>query len=361
MEDIQQDLLDGRIVVVNVPSSAPPGLELELKGLLAATFAISELSDAGSQPLKDELLGLLDDGIVTSASDLGPRFLCSQFKGVTFWLEPRDVHWAQAWMDELQPFQEAVRAAPHGERCLFLLFLSGSAASRMSRIGTAAIAEHVWDSRVTRIDMLLYASYAFRRNADVRSDISTHVAASLACYDPTVVDRLASIGLDEILDPLVVREYLGSENGWRSDGDPCWQDGSMATVDGVDVVHSGHPSCAAIPWRIWRAQLEVLFPVLELRRLELISLFKDSLEAQTGLDRQNYVRSIEELGLGEIHWQLTRLFRSGRRLVDLKELGIIGTWREIRNLLAHNRVVSADLLTDRVLAPLRVGAPAEFT
>lgn len=354
LDDIQQDLLEGRNVVINVPSNAPAGLQFELKQLLAKTFAVTELAENGTRTLRDSLIRLLDDEVVATAEDLSTQFLAKHFAGTMFWLEPTEASVLAVLRQELEEFQRMGQAQQHGSRCLFAMYLSGQNASRARLIASSGVAEHAWDDRVTRLDMMLYAAHAFRRERSVANEVAARVAASVALFDPAVVDRLRVLGVPEIVDAVRVSLYLPEIPEWKLGSLPCWEDGSLARMDGVDVIHPGHPSQTAIFSLIWRAQLEVLFPLLELRRLELIACFRGLLEVPMDSARVQYIIAIEDLEFSDIHRQLLRLFQRGRRIVSLRELHVIETWRRIRNSLAHREVIGADLLLDSVFAPLRV-------
>jgi hypothetical protein len=356
LDDIQQDLLEGRSVVINVPSNAPAGLQLELKELLARTFAIVELPEDGERSLSDVLIRLLDDETVAGAADLGPGFILSQHSGITFWLEPSRTGVISVWRREIESFQQVGQSQSPGNRCLFAMMLLGSNATRVPVGGNSGVAEHVWDDRVSRVDMLLYAAYAFRSEHTINNEISAHIAASVALFDPAVVDQLRVLEFQQIIDPKVVFQCLPARVEWKDAVSACWEDGSLCRMDGINAVHSGHPSRPDIEPLIWRAQLEVLFPLLELRRLELIALFRDSLEVPIESSRSPYILTIEDLEFTDIHRQLLRLFQTGRRLVTLKELYIIDSWKRIRNSLAHREVAAPELLLNGLLEPLRASA-----
>ena len=94
--------------------------------------------------------------------------------------------------------------------------------------------------------------------------------------------------------------------------------------------------------RIWAAQLEVLFPLIEKQRLELVDAYRPQFEREINRGLRQFdgvVEKPEDVELG------TMVYLLASRLVDIPEYevrGRIHALRDCRNLLAHREICNLD-------------------
>lgn len=345
LEAISDAVLDGRVVFVHVPRNAPADLQVALREHLGYYNEIVEPTGALSHYLE----AFVSDEEKARTNRIDPEFLTSKLAGHCFWIESSQVGSAVRLEDELRAFGEAARTRLHGEYPSFVVLLSGNAALEPLSQARATVAHLWWDGYVDAVDMLMYATYSMRSDKDWKRRLLARVASEVACYDPTVVDLLCDLPDDVILRPTVPLRELARSRGW--DNEPQWSDGSSAAFNGAPEVHSAHPSCAALEYRVWRAQVAELFPILEMRRLESIERFGRYLTVPKSTDRM-FVTTIQDLELTDVIRQLSALAPDG--VADRTEIATLKRWRGIRNKLAHGEVVDLSLVDDGLFRPIRI-------
>ena len=222
---------------------------------------------------------------------------------------------------------------------MFLVFLRGKAASRVRKTKSTTVAHLSWDGYVSGIDMLLYTIYTLRAGNNWRDRLKARIISELACYDPAVVDALAACDPDSVSQVSRALHELAISRGWTA-GPPVWGDGAVASVNGINEFHSAHPSFAGLQYRIWRAQVAELFPVLETRRQDIVRRYESLLTLPTDHDR--FIETVRDLEFGHVFYQL----RDMRGMISIDELSRLRRWRDIRNSLAHGEVVEISRLDD---------------
>jgi hypothetical protein len=347
VESISDAVADGRIVIVHFPENGPDGL-------LEAIQAIIGFDDEIVEPGKDLILRLqaqVGEEEVKAARKIDAPFLSPRLAGRRFLIITCERETASGVELDLISFGEIARLATRGEFPSFLVLLHGRAADRTRATTSSVVAHIVWDARVSPIDMVLYATYALRKENSWRDPLLARVAAAVACYDPTVVDRLANVMDEAIFDPTFVLETLRDNRSWSNDN-VSWVDGSISMYEGRDTTHSACASPAMVAHRIWCAQVAELFPPLELRRREAVERHERRLRIPEG-EQFRFVKTIQDLELSHIIWQLT-----GRTDIKLGEIALFKQWRDIRNDLAHGDVIELSRLDDRLFMPLKDSALA---
>ena len=107
--------------------------------------------------------------------------------------------------------------------------------------------------------------------------------------------------------------------------------------------------------KIWRAQLNVFYPAIELFRAEFIAKWKTELQAQ--LERCEYFHNVdgEKVRLvqaSEIEINQLRIISSDCGLLDEKQFNEMVVYRDTRNCLAHLSRLPSELLQKLWASPL---------
>jgi hypothetical protein len=343
-ERISDAVLDGRIVFVHIPNNAPSGLIAAILTQLGYCDQVGEIQG----PIREYLEAQVPDEMKARARRVDLDFLSARLAGRMYWLEASQVDSARRLRDELTKFGEIARAKVHGEYPSFIVLLMGEAAAERPTGAQTVVADVCWDGYVEPVDMLMYATYSVDGRKEWKRRLFARIASEVACYDPMVVDLLCELPEEQVCRPEGALQALGRTRGW--DLPAKWGDGSSAEVNGVEVVHSGHPSCTAIAHRVWRAQIAELFPVLEMRRFEIVELFAPYLCVPDAAER-TFVNTLQDLEFTDVIRQLSALpFGS---VVERTEIATLKKWRDIRNKLAHGEVVDLAYLDDSLFRPLR--------
>src|SRR5690606_27498067 len=147
----------------------------------------------------------------------------------------------------------------------FVMTLVGEAACKHPPAETL-LSTHKWQGVIDPVDMLLFAS-TFLRDRDlpvIQKRLTASVIASLALFDPLVVERLVDKSLDSIHNPEPVLESIAQERKWSKNMAPQWSSGTSDYLDGQVRLHSAF--CVVkerkneIQRRIWSAQMGIIFP-----------------------------------------------------------------------------------------------------
>ena len=108
------------------------------------------------------------------------------------------------------------------------------------------------------------------------------MVTELAGYDPVVAIELANREMPHFFNPKNVLLAVSDERGWNSvELSASWALGTKGTVNGSDIIHSASLATSnderAIFQRVWKGQVNVLFPYIEEERIKLLNEFDSSL------------------------------------------------------------------------------------
>lgn len=178
--------------------------------------------------------------------------------------------------------------------------------------------------------------------------MAASVIASLAVWDPLLAERLARQRLDVVFQPDKLLQAIAIERRWEGQ-EASWHSGSMANVDGREVIHSAFLACNGpkdhLHRRVWSGQVGVLLPFVEERRQDLLMQLAGVLQVPY-TTRFGIVEDVRDLEIGHIESQLLTASPRGRS--ELVEF--VRKLREIRNALAHQEAITAAQLMVPALA-----------
>lgn len=169
------------------------------------------------------------------------------------------------------------------------------------------------------------------------------IATELAGTDPSLAYRLVSEPLACLLDPKRLLLERASELGWARTrgGTEERSEDRLENWNGRSRLHSSAVALDGNPGelsrRIWRAQVQVLFPVLEELRVGIVEELRGRIPLPffSG-DRE--IKDLQELELAQLRDQ-------GRKIrVSPKLQDVLDNAAAVRNQIAHLAVVSEGLL-----------------
>lgn len=255
-----------------------------------------------------------------------------------------------AWRSFLRDFETASRQRASDERAVLLVFVRGVPRKRL-QISGAALSMHIWSGVLGELDTLIYVDQRLRSNgkrARYHKLIVRQIAA-LALWDLDLADFLVDQPERSIFDSLTVLK-LGRTALGRDDASiiASWEAGGMDNVDGVELSHpfvlvDNADADGELQRRLWAAQAAELFPLIEVRRRELVAELERHVPCPFWIDGTRKITSLEELEIGTLaHVAQTHGIRD-----DLRERTV---WlARCRNALAHLRLLDdADALSARL-------------
>ncbi|WP_156358292.1 AAA family ATPase [Sphingobium sp. Leaf26] len=131
-----------------------------------------------------------------------------------------------------------------------------------------------WRHAVSRGDMQLYVESLLGRPSGLAERTAAATVAEAACWDPAIATHLASLPLEDQIDPRGKLAALGLTLGY-----PSWANGLIDMMDGTPHTHTlallGEPERLAR--RIWRAHVSVVFAVVEQIRQAFVRMYFDLL------------------------------------------------------------------------------------
>ncbi|RMD91290.1 MAG: hypothetical protein D6811_09285 [Alphaproteobacteria bacterium] len=178
-----------------------------------------------------------------------------------------------------------------------------------------------WHEALRRGDLVIWAEECLPTGREgLLAELAVALAVALCGWRLDLAKMLVQAPAEDIADPL---QWLRRIQEDASDGPPPCP---------LAALRAGR--IGELTQRVWRAQLAVLFPALEGWRVELVQAHRRALRLDAHL-RGLGVRSVEEMELGALHFQLERLLRRDA-------LTRLQTMVRARNALAHRKPVAPD-------------------
>lgn len=369
VEDIIETVRTGINVVVCLPDHIPENLRSTLRssmddGERLSFEAIDISSEKGSDPL-----GVLFSRFVSHQRrrpSLTCEDLCREdaFAGKLVWIDGLANDSWPVWRAFIEEYSHACRSFGIIFRTKICIVLRGELALQPPK-EDVCLRNLVWRGRVSWYDIFLYTSIAFRDSTlpDLVKGTAISICSKLALWDPAVVDLLAQQeDTERIFAPNDILKEISLSRNWYWNSQegvkPCWHNGSLDLVDGYTQVHSALLACLPdgrrVMNRLWSAQVGVILPFVEERRIELVETLAPFLKVPFTTRFGETIKDVRDLEIGHIELQLG----SSNEGFDWDLLRFIGKLREMRNALAHGEPVQlAALESDELLEYRRILEP----
>jgi hypothetical protein len=320
---IRDLLLGGESVVLLVPPWAPELVEA-LFVMLPPHRAIHDLAevtaDAGApEALLRETLGLSPEQSLDGCAEVHAEPI------IVVRASTENV--SRVWVRFFKRHYHATRTKGGAPR--LLLVLDAACPAEAAAIGAAPVLQ--WRDPVTRLDMHLYSAelWSHRDLSALERELCVVLTREIAAWCPELAERLAEAGPEAAFNPLPLLLRMAGDRTWEGRTLCRWELGSQHRRDGIVLSHAALLAACGdgreIRRRIWRAQVEVLFPVVEQIRAELAARYAPLLvgvcDAVTGLACDPLdvdigplaSRLVNAAGVSGVHRRLAAAIRDVRR------------------------------------------------
>jgi len=155
-------------------------------------------------------------------------------------------------------------------------------------------------------------------------------------WDFETAERLSRSTISTILSPVQILREIALERNWQPDEIPCVYRGTAGRFENATYTHAALLALKGeerdIQSRIWQGQVQVLLPLIERRRLNLLPKLERYLQFPLQIGNQE-VSDIRELEIGQLYYLLHNKIPPNL----WREIAIL---RRQRNDLAHLQPLS---------------------
>jgi len=349
LTEVRTALLSGESLVLRMPPWAPDPVP-PLQSMLPGNREVHDITSVAldgqlpSERLLCKLIGVRDDD---GLGNCGHRHA-----EPVITIRPAIGGPLDCWARLLRRHYHATRQAAGAARLLLVVDASESLDTRET--GAAPLID--WKDAVRRLDMHLYAAQLLtnRSMSLLERELCTTMTREIAAWCPDVAEQMAEAGPQQSFQPIPILRCLAEQRQWTETTPASWSHGTLNYQYGIGVLHAALAAARGdvreIDRRLWRAQLEVLFPILEQLRAQLALRYSGQLRAIVD-------DAPEPAPSDPLEWDIGPL---AHRLVTAPNVRgahrrLAAAMRDLRRPLAHLRPVSRGL----ALAPAIVQAVNE--
>jgi hypothetical protein len=359
---VEQDLREGKSVLLALPEHPPEGLREALAGRVRPSelwgwrvLDLTEEAKPGEQPVA--VLHRRFPPLEEAPAPCTVRSLVGSacLRGLVIWVAGMDAASWSRWRPFLEQYEHACRAVAEMDRALFCIPVVGALVQTLPTEGVALTTRR-WEGVIERLDMALFVTHLTKGRYchPLHRRVAVSVTVEVALTDPLLARELANADLPSVLDPLPVLTELAGRRGWTAEQvrRPQWHVGMVDQFEGSRVVHSAAVALQGqrdeIDRRIWRGQIGVLFPFIEEQRLRLLNELRRylSVPLETPLGR---ITDLRDLELGHLISQL-----QGAR-VPGESWRLLRCLKGMRDSLAHLEPVRSGVLLSAEVLRCRPG------
>lgn len=343
LRTLSADLSDRVSIAIHVPRHLPFGMlnrlrsrnEHYVRWVEIPAGEIKWLSRLQSCSEIQEYLGL-------SCTNGDISCLVQDIEDTVIWLHvERAAEW-DVCRQFLDDFRRAVIQVDEYRRGVFGILVPGFLPMPDLDIGLAG---HEWRGVVQELDIRLLVRQSTRGEQDFGPSqfLFESLIVELASFDLKLAQFLSEYGITELLTPNRVLDEYASSSGLFVDVEATWSNGLSDEFMGERRAHSivalRDPQKREIKRRIWSAQLMVLFPYLERRRIEIAPSLARYIQFPVQ-GKYEMLHSVDDMELGELLH-----FLRGKRIPQalFTELEALC---ETRHQLAHLRTVDLAQLSN---------------
>lgn len=294
-------------------------------------------------------LDILCDTFTTNPSGtttLGMLIEESAFRGLTVGILLKSVDSVRAWTDFLVAFERDCRLMDSLDRTVLLIATEGVEPQLLPPPETH-LRVHVYDGYARPHDCFMYAWVLLGtvEKQAWRTELKLALCAQLAQWDPRLCEELSDQDIGSVLKKSTSINVLsaGPETQAVDDADEGWARGLLQRCDGKAVYHSGwiarDMTSQEFERRVWAAQVQVIFPLIEQLRRQAIDLYGSRFQMPVRVGENEFVNDPYELEIAMVHRIIERLDGVPPKIIRrLKQA------YEFRNALAHLELLDAQQL-----------------
>lgn len=335
IDDMRDEVKIHNSVVAHFQFGIPDGFDYAIETAIGDGFTVRSIQ-AESSPL-DTLANRFASEL---KSDYGVADLLrdSAFNGMLIRVRITEASSWIHWREFLTLYADRSRSRPHLERCVFLITVEGD--HDRSPVREAGLANFYWDHALDEFDLLLFSNECLRSRghpATLRS-LLAYTITYIAEKDFHTVESLVGESAHTILEPWEHLLAKARSSDRITGPSNCKENGSATT--------NWHPedlSSSEIPTQleqsIWRAQLTVLQPWIELQRQAIVDRNLEEVK--------RLMRAVGDADVDPFSLEIGDLFEYfTHRLATKRIRRAIHSLRHARNKLAHRNPMSYKEITD---------------
>lgn len=333
---IGADTADGRSVILATPFGLPPGARDALLHVCSGDgSSVVTIDDAGSRhpvTLLVDALGLSTQGESSSTMVWIPQRLMEHRRLI--WVSGIAPEQWPTWAKLLPGWGDAVRSLPDYARPVLVVMLPPGCSPPPS---DAALLIRQWQWNQVEPDIPAWERHVSDgggMSVIQRVEYAQHV--TVAGWDPAVIVALrATRDSASIVQALA---GMARERGWNAQTPSTWASGVIPEPSAP--ISRAHPAwlvatnkVAEIERRIWSAQLSVVMPAIETRRLVWVSTYAQQMKLPW-LTSYGTLTHPVDVEIGVLDYQVKKgIIRAGA------ETALIDSAAKMRNELAHGRLI----------------------
>jgi len=343
LNKIINDIRDGRNVILCLPEHLPAGMDYGIRNCLdeSERFSWCTIKIENNDSPYEKILSFFG---LRDAITIGNQFeyLCNveSFMGRVIWLQNlNEINWV-FWKDFLIQYEQACRSVPLIKRTIFLVPLVGKICKKAPE-EDVCLSKRKWYGVVDSFDMLIFVNEMLREKEipHLLKKLTVSVISSISLWDPKLASYFMNFDNKYIFKPNLVLEEYAKEMKWTADTNRDlsygWDSGKINLIDGERKLHSAvlaiNKDYREISKRIWNAEIGIMFPFVEERRQEILTILKDVLYVPFKTRFGEIIDDWKDLEIGHIEKQIS----SDNIPVSYELKRLISVLREIRNSLSH--------------------------
>jgi hypothetical protein len=261
----------------------------------------------------------------------------SAFQGKTIGVLLENANSVRSWADFLVAYERECRLIDPLYRAVLLVATEGIAPRLLPPTETH-LRVHLYDGYARPHDCFMYAWVLLgaEEKQAWRTELKMALSAQLAQWDPRLCEEFSDRDIGSIMRRVTAVGALkaGDNAHAADDHDEGWARGVLQRRDGEAVFHSGwvarDTASHEFERRVWSAQVQVLFPLIEQLRRQSIDRYSSRFRMPVQVGDTEFVSDPYELEITMVHRIVSRLSGIPQNVVRLLENA-----REFRNALAH--------------------------
>lgn len=266
-----------------------------------------------------------------------------------------DEQWT-VWKPFIEDFSEINRSLDELDRSSFIGIVQ-SRAPINTPAGDILLKYINWDGTIELFDMTIYAQSLIKERAwsFIKKELAISLCSEISQWDVELCEVLAEEALESLLSPFNILREVALARGWDKyvdfSSDELLQVGILRSFNGLLQHHSAFLALRGkekeVNKRLWKAQMKVLFPYIEIQRQIFLETFGHKMILPHITPHGEKIEILYDLELGHINNQLTTNFW----IADHRTKSIISQLRDIRNSLAHGRAIPAHKFNPEIFYP----------
>lgn len=347
LDEALDTLRQGRTVLLGMPRGAPPGLAeaVEAEVVRDCLWRWTAITPTDRESPLSTIVQALWGG-AAGPDSLAGLVRAERLRNHVLWVGPLTGRTWAVWRDWLLAFARQAATLRAGDRPVISAELHGIPRGEWPRVDpTLAVLQ--WRGRLDALDMELWAATLLRgvELPPFAGRLRRELLAALAGADPLLAVQLRNETVPGLCRPEKLLADYAVARGWQSPPPHTWEAGVLERIAGESILHlaalttDSAALAKAVGDRLWRAEVRVLFPLIETLRRRLIERHRDLLRVPVQVEGRPPILHVEDLELGHLHRQLQG--RIGANRADL-----LAALHRVRNALAHLEPLPEPALLD---------------